>query len=524
METGTVNDGGRITSLRGRVFDTVVVGAGAVGCATARELAGRGFETLLVDRADIGSGTSSRSSRMLYSGVGYLAPSFPLWQIPFRPIAVLKCFLYARNIMHCRAELLKDMPGRLTKHRFHYPFRKGDRYPHWLVEFGFRMMEALCSRGFPLAFRRLPTATASRESDLAASLGGPLSSVGVFEEYMYDWPERICVDTALDAEARGATILTYAKVAAIRETGGNWEIALQDQAPGSSAEVRVLARTIVNAAGPWVDRVSGARSGDTKRVIGKKGVNVMVRLPDAWKGQGLEAFSSKGETFYVFPWGDHHFIGPTELVVEDDPDDVRVLGSEIDYILNEANLLFPNLHLTRNDVLHAWCGVRPMSTLDGETVSLPVRAFEDAELPGLITVTGSYIMMHRHAGRLAAQCVENKLGRRGEPPRGILPRGVDKDIAAIVRNEHVVRLVDLIRRRLKDGLDPSLGRSRAEEISVIAAEAAGWSEERRLLELRHFEEDTLRVYHQVRSLEEGVPGRSSSTPTVMQSDSERVRL
>ncbi|MBI8178245.1 FAD-dependent oxidoreductase [Pseudomonas aeruginosa] len=54
-----------LDSLSGSSYDVVVVGAGAVGCASARELAGRGFRTLLVDRADIGAGTSSRSSRLL---------------------------------------------------------------------------------------------------------------------------------------------------------------------------------------------------------------------------------------------------------------------------------------------------------------------------------------------------------------------------------------------------------------------------------------------------------------------------
>lgn len=503
----------RITSLDGATYEAVVIGAGAVGCAAARELAGRGFKTLLVDRADIGAGTSSRSSRMLYSGVGYLAPPFPLWQIPFRPVTVLRRFLYARNIMHCRAELLKDMPDRLTKHRFQYPFRKGDRYPHWLVEFGFRMMEALCSRGVPLSFHRIAPAKAAQESGMVASLGGPLASVGVFEEYMYAWPERICVDTALDAEKRGATIRTYAKVSAIQKVGNGWEITLRDQAPGSGGAARIVAKSVVNAAGPWVDRVPGGGVGKRKRVLGRKGVNVMVRLPDAWRGQGLEAFSSKGETFYVFPWGDYHFIGPTELVVEEDPDDVRVLDSEVEYILGEANLLFPDLHLTKQDVLHAWCGVRPMSTLDGETVSLPVRAIEDPQKPGLITVTGSYIMMHRHAGRLAAGLVEKRLGRRGAPPKGILHRDLGSDISRIVQEEHVVRLVDLIRRRLPEGLNPSLGRDQAEQISHVAAAAAGWSEARRRDELKHFEEETARVYQSVQPI---VPERGGDDEVVLQ--------
>ncbi|MFE3838835.1 FAD-dependent oxidoreductase [Pseudogemmobacter sonorensis] len=41
-------------------FDVIVIGAGAVGCASARELAGRGFRILLIDRGDIGVGAASR--------------------------------------------------------------------------------------------------------------------------------------------------------------------------------------------------------------------------------------------------------------------------------------------------------------------------------------------------------------------------------------------------------------------------------------------------------------------------------
>lgn len=490
-----------LNSLTNTHYDVVIIGAGAVGCATARELAGRGYKTLLVDRADIGSGTSSRSSRLLYSGVGYLAPDFPLWQIPFRLGEIWSQFLYTQNIMNCRAELVTDMPKRLVKRRFHYPFRKGDQYPHWMINFGFRLMEKVASRGVPLAYRKLSPEQAANESDLIKALPEPLSSVAVFEEYMYDWPERICVDTALDAEQRGATIRTYTCVSGIERIDHNWYLTLDEHAPDMTGQVRIKTRAIVNAAGPWVDRVLGNSTEGKKRVLGKKGVNVMVRLPDTWRGHGLEAFSSKGEPFYVFPWGDYHFVGPTEAVVNENPDDVSVLNSEIDYILGETNLLFPNLQLTRKDVLHCWCGVRPMSTLDGKTVSLPVRAIEEADMPGLVTMTGSYIMMHRHAGRLAAKAVEKYLGKRGTAPRGMLikPRETThaEDIAQIVRHEHVVSLTDLVRRRLPYGLNSSLGRDQAEHLSHIAATTLSWSEERRLQELQRFEKETNQVYQQL---------------------------
>lgn len=487
-----------LQSLDGDHYDVVVIGAGAVGCAAARQLAARNFRTLLVDRGDIGAGTSSRSSRMLYSGLGYLAARYPLWQIPFRPFDMWQRLRYTREVMRCRAELVKDMPDHLTRHRFHYPFRKGDRYPPWLVDMGFRLVEALGGWKVPLAYRRQSPRQAADDSAMVAGLGGPLRGVGVFEEYMYAWPERICVDTALDAQWRGATVRTYTRVSHLQRSEGQWRLTLDEQAPEALGQAHVTAKVVINAAGPWVDRVAGAVDRGP-RVLGIKGVNVMVRLPEAYRGQGLEAFSSKGEPYYVFPWREFHFIGPTESHFTDDPDTVRVEDGEIDYILAEANQLFPGLQLTRDDVQHCWCGVRPTSTLDGRSTYLPVRLSEAAGKPDLLTLTGSTIMLHRHAARLIARAVEVRLGKRGKAPKGMIERErIDhEDIARIVGREHVVRLVDLVRRRLPCGLDPDLGRERVEQLSQLAAAAMGWSEARRQEELKYFEEDTARVYRQL---------------------------
>ncbi|NQD57502.1 hypothetical protein HP546_19375 [Pseudomonas sp. CM25] len=74
-----------LQSLDGDHYDVVVIGAGAVGCAAARQLAAR----------------------------------YPLWQIPFRPFDMWQRLRYTRQVMRCRAELVEDMPDHLTRHRFH---------------------------------------------------------------------------------------------------------------------------------------------------------------------------------------------------------------------------------------------------------------------------------------------------------------------------------------------------------------------------------------------------------------------
>ena len=53
-------------------FDLVVVGAGITGCGVMLDAAQRGLRVLVVEKADVGSGTSSRSSKLIHGGLRYL--------------------------------------------------------------------------------------------------------------------------------------------------------------------------------------------------------------------------------------------------------------------------------------------------------------------------------------------------------------------------------------------------------------------------------------------------------------------
>ena len=56
--------------------DLLVIGAGATGASVAYEAMKRGLKVGLVDAGDIGSGTSSRSTKLLHGGVRYLELAF----------------------------------------------------------------------------------------------------------------------------------------------------------------------------------------------------------------------------------------------------------------------------------------------------------------------------------------------------------------------------------------------------------------------------------------------------------------
>ncbi|RWW32377.1 hypothetical protein GW17_00002952, partial [Ensete ventricosum] len=64
--------GGAYGGIPKETADVVVIGAGVVGIAVARELASRGREVLVVEAAStFGTGTSSRNSEVIHAGIYY---------------------------------------------------------------------------------------------------------------------------------------------------------------------------------------------------------------------------------------------------------------------------------------------------------------------------------------------------------------------------------------------------------------------------------------------------------------------
>jgi glycerol-3-phosphate dehydrogenase len=59
--------------LAADAFDLLVVGGGITGAGVARDAALRGLSVAIVEARDFGSGTSSRSSKLIHGGLRYLA-------------------------------------------------------------------------------------------------------------------------------------------------------------------------------------------------------------------------------------------------------------------------------------------------------------------------------------------------------------------------------------------------------------------------------------------------------------------
>ena len=497
-----------LAELVGRSYDVIVVGGGAAGASAAQHLASAGYDTLLVDKGDFASGTTSRSSRLLYCGLAYLSPDHELWRFLYRPKDLYQRLRMARLAMTCRSQLVKTMPERLTRSTFFFPVMRGGPFPGWKVDLAYRALGLLDPSGTPLNYRRLAGPDAARQFGLVRLLDqARLESVAVFDEYQYNWAERICIDTVLDAERCGAAIRNYTSAERLARDGDRgWTVSLRNVLdPEDTADIS--ARMLVNTAGPWADYVNEqAAPHSRKRVIGIKGVNVVVRLPDDCQGLGMEVISSIGQPFYCMPWGRYHFLGPTETVFEGNPDEVRVLPDEVEFILREANDLYPGLRLTRGDVVYSWCGIRPRTASAGEegVKSLMIHDMAPDGMPNALTLTGTPIMLHRHAGRQLAAAVGQRLRPSGTPrplsyaaaPQPDLRNSPalsenlpDVKLAHLqeaARSEHPQTLVDLLFRRVPVGWTAEMGLSAAQRAADTVAPILGWSPERKADEVARY--------------------------------------
>ena len=164
---------------------------------------------------------------------------------------------------------------------------------------------------------------------------------------------------ALDARARGATILTRTALASARRDGAEWLAELEDRRDGTRRRLRT--KVIVNATGPWVEQVLGGALGisSDRRVRLVKGSHLVTRR--FWDGnQAYLLQNADKRVIFVNPYEDDlALIGTTDIPVEGRPEDARDRGGRDSYLLDVLGRYFRQPP-TPADIVYSFSGVRPL--------------------------------------------------------------------------------------------------------------------------------------------------------------------
>lgn len=224
---------------------------------------------------------------------------------------------------------------------------------------------------------------------------------------------RLTLANVLDAVAQGCCALNHAPVHAFLVEGGRVAGALvHDLLSGETLEVR--SRMVVNASGPWSDRVRNLEAPSAGPSLrGTKGAHIAVpRARVGNSGAVTLLHPADGRVLFVLPAGGFTIVTTTETPAPASPDVVRASETELAYLLQAANSYFPDARLQRSDVICAWAGIRPLAA---SYVRGPARAasrehhLEFGPL-GVLHVTGGKLTTYR---KMAADAVTVALSRLG---------------------------------------------------------------------------------------------------------------
>ena len=125
---------GTLGGIDGRTFDVVIIGGGISGASSAQHLAAAGFDVLLVEKNDFASAATSRSSRLLHSGLRYLAPPKTFWDFIKKPASFLAAIDTARKSAKVGDELLRNLPNRVRQTRLLLPVVETAAFRGWQID------------------------------------------------------------------------------------------------------------------------------------------------------------------------------------------------------------------------------------------------------------------------------------------------------------------------------------------------------------------------------------------------------
>jgi glycerol-3-phosphate dehydrogenase len=526
----------------------LIIGAGINGVGTFRDLTLNGVDVLLVERDDFCSGASAASSHMAHGGIRYLENG------EFRLVheAVGERNRMIENAPH----IVRPLPTTIPIFKFcsgllNAPLKflgwldKPSERGAFIIKVGLMLYDAYTRRPPRRRFARgaggtvPPHRMVGRTTSLQKfpHLNPDVRYTATYYDGSIRSPERYTIELILDAEAEGphARALNYVSFAGVEGT----HVILKNELTGQTYQT--CPTLIINAAGPWIDRVNTGLGIAERYIGGTKGSHLVLDHPELRAAIGKNEFffeNKDGRIVLIFPLLDKVIIGTSDIPIEN-PDEARCTPEEIDYFFEMIGRVFPNIKLKREQIVFQFSGVRPLeyspersrrakttgqisrdhSLKEDKLGDVPVyslvggkwtsyRAFSEQVTDKTLAFLGktrAADTKHLPIGggrdyvavKTSSECSEKLFARYGSRCREIsayqvgddaplehYPEMTCREVAFLAENEKVVHLDDLVLRRSLMAYLGHLNRPLIDELAGITAEILGWDDKQKQEEIQ----------------------------------------
>ncbi len=355
--------------------DMAIIGGGINGAGLAFQAAQAGLSVTLFDKGDFGSGTSSKSTKLIHGGIRYLEQfQFPL----------------VFEALHERHRLLQIAPHLVHRIPFLLPLYKGDSRPPWMLMLGLWLYDFLAGSK---NINRHQWLFADEAHQKAPTLKQEdLLGCGLYYDAQVN-DARLVFENILAAEQNGALCMNYCEVTQLDKGPDKVRIFYKNFRTKSRGVME--ASCLVNASGPWANEISKLLDENALKLIRPtRGSHIVV--PEVLGTHAVLVTSRRdNRIIFVIPWRGYSLVGTTDLDDDGNPGKVKPTEEEIKYLIQEASRIFPNYHWSRSKVISSFAGLRTLAWSGAESASSVSREDKILSNGNILTIIGGKLTTYR---------------------------------------------------------------------------------------------------------------------------------
>lgn len=399
MRFSSKNRAKHIQKLTEKELDLLIIGGGITGAGIALDASSRSISTGLLEMQDFASGTSSRSTKLVHGGLRYLE---------HLELGLVREVGREREIVHTNAAHIV-LPEKMI-----LPIIEDGNLGEFTTSIALYVYDYLAGvkkeeNRQMLSKNEVLKKVPLLESDL-------IKSGALYYEYKTD-DSRLTIEVLKKAVEFGAIPLNYAKVSSfIYKEKKICGVNFVDKKTGE--EYKVFAKNIVNATGPWVDKLRKKdKSLKGKRIHHTKGIHIVIEKEKFPLNHAIYFDTGDKRMMFAIPRQDIVYVGTTDTDYSENLKNPSITKDDVEYLLKNVNRIAPSVKLKFEDVLSAWSGLRPLIHEEGKDPSELSRKDEVFKSKtGLISIAGGkltgYRVMARNVAKAVAKRLEEKEGKK----------------------------------------------------------------------------------------------------------------